>query len=88
MITVTLDLERIVLARAEEQLGALDFRRREPGRRLPAGWEVKFKEDPAPDRCKVAGCWRKKRAKGLCSTHYERALDGRPMMAPVARRER
>lgn len=37
--------------------------------------------------CTVAGCKRKHLAKGLCSFHYDRSTDGRPIDAPRKRNE-
>lgn len=43
---------------------------------------------PPPASCSVTGCTRQARAKGLCSTHYERARTGAPLETPVHEKQR
>lgn len=38
------------------------------------------------EKCRAPGCRRLARAKGFCYLHYQRAKNGRPLDAPVAKR--
>lgn len=46
---------------------------------LPADPATATKHSHAPGRCKVWGCNRKSRAKGMCDMHYRRDKEGRPL---------